>query len=88
MLIAGKDVFVAFWWAIFQPILWAIFQLTIPQATKRVILCILLIRQLNIGLDWRDSLAACKAQNVGVAGLRRGFATKQDAKIAAKMSSV
>ena len=31
-----------------------------------------------------DRLAACKAQNAGVAGLRRGFATRQDDNIATK----
>jgi hypothetical protein len=38
--------------------------------------------------EWRDSLAAGKAQNAGVVVLRRGFATQHDAKIAAKSSSV
>jgi len=31
-----------------------------------------------------DRLAACKAQNVGVAELRRGFATQQDGNMATK----
>jgi hypothetical protein len=48
----------------------------------------LLFRQLNIGMSWRDSLAAGKAQNAGVVALRRGFATQHGAKIAAKSSNV
>jgi hypothetical protein len=49
---------------------------------------LLLFRQLNIGMSWRDSLAADKAQNEGVVVLRRGFATQHDAKIAAESSNV
>jgi hypothetical protein len=48
----------------------------------------ILLRQLNAALNWRDSLAACVAQNAGAVVLRRDFATKQGVKIAAKTRNV
>jgi hypothetical protein len=48
----------------------------------------LLLRQLNVALNWRDSLAACAAQNAGAVVPRRDFATKQGVKMAAKTRNV
>jgi hypothetical protein len=45
---------------------------------------LLLLRRLFVALNWRDSLAACAAQNAGAVVLRRYFATKQGLKMAAK----
>jgi hypothetical protein len=46
------------------------------QLTFSLYACSLLLRQLDVALNWRDSLSACAAQNAGVSGAAARFRNK------------